>query len=79
MIEVGDRVMYNLSSAYAHFWQKTGIVINVVRGPDSKQNLLVLFDEVITCAGAQFDGEREILFGSGCFEIISKAQPDWEV
>jgi hypothetical protein len=75
MIQIGDRVRYNLDTAYPWFWNKTGTVIDI-----SPINLLVvLFDEPILNAGSYFDGEQKLEMGRGCFEIINKKEPDWEV
>ena len=76
MIEVGDRVRYNLSTNFPWFWNKTGTVINI--SPETS-SILVLFDEPIYNAGSYFDGDMQIEMGRGCFEIIKKREPDWEV
>jgi hypothetical protein len=76
MIEIGDRVRYNLSTDYPWFWNKEGTVIDKCR----KSHLItVLFDEPIYNMGSYFDGDTQIEMGKGCFEIIEKREPDWEI
>jgi hypothetical protein len=75
MIEIGDRVRYNLSKDFPWFWGKTGIVIDI----SPINNLIVLFDEVIRHEQSYFDGERKLEMGRGCFEVIENREPDWEI
>jgi hypothetical protein len=75
MIEIGDRVRYNLDPAFHWFWGKEGTVIDI----STVNNLIVFFDEPIRNAVSYFDGDQRIEMGRGCFEVIEKREPDWEI
>ena len=78
MPEIGDRVRYNLDVKYEYFWQKEGVVVDkTIRC--GNRNIIVVFDEPIIAPGDFFNGRRKIEFTAGCFEIISKLEPDWEI